>query len=167
MIRIENATSADAEALLALQKRAYQSEAELYGDWKIPPLTQSLAELRQDIETMTVLKASVAFLQRDVSLAKLGDDALPTALRAVGRPQLHAQRARRATRRASLVAPHPVSAVAPPGAQAHPRAHQRPPAAQVVGLRDAAVAVRADVAHGVGQVFVPLESVGYVGAAPH
>ena len=59
MIRIENATSADAEALLALQKRAYQSEAELYGDWTIPPLTQSLASLRRDIETMTVLKASV------------------------------------------------------------------------------------------------------------
>ena len=57
MIRIERAVSADAEVVLALQRRAYQSEAELYCDWTIPPLTQSLASLRQDIETMTVLKA--------------------------------------------------------------------------------------------------------------
>lgn len=57
MIRIELATVGDAPALLALQQRAYQSEAELYADWTIPPLTQSLASLRAEIGTQTVLKA--------------------------------------------------------------------------------------------------------------
>ncbi len=48
------------EALLALQQRAYQSEARLYNDWTLPPLTQSLASMREDIATMTVLVAVVA-----------------------------------------------------------------------------------------------------------
>lgn len=59
MVMIERAAPADAEALLALQRCAYQSEAELYADWTIPPLVQSLASLRGDIATMTVLKACV------------------------------------------------------------------------------------------------------------
>jgi GNAT superfamily N-acetyltransferase len=48
----------DAEALLDLQKLAYQSEAELYGDLRIPPLLQTLEEMRQDLRTQTVVKAS-------------------------------------------------------------------------------------------------------------
>lgn len=52
------ATKEDAAAILALQQAAYQSEAELYQDWSIPPLTQSLSELQQEIATITVLKAS-------------------------------------------------------------------------------------------------------------
>jgi len=51
------ATKEDAAAILALQQAAYQSEAELYQDWSIPPLTQSLSELQQEIATITVLKA--------------------------------------------------------------------------------------------------------------
>jgi len=46
----------DAEAILDLQKLAYQSEAELYGDFAIPPLLQTLAEMRQDVRTQTVVK---------------------------------------------------------------------------------------------------------------
>ena len=46
----------DAEAILALQKRAYQSEAKLYDDWSIPPLTQSLDSLRAEILAGKVLK---------------------------------------------------------------------------------------------------------------
>lgn len=45
------------EALLALQQRAYQSEARLYNDWTLPPLTQSLASIHEDIAMMTVLVA--------------------------------------------------------------------------------------------------------------
>ena len=52
------ASRADAPALLALQKRAYQSEARIYDDWTIPPLLQSLASLQEEIRTMTVLKAT-------------------------------------------------------------------------------------------------------------
>ena len=56
---ISGATAADASAILALQQAAYQSEAELYQDWSIPPLTQTLAELQQEIATITVLIASL------------------------------------------------------------------------------------------------------------
>lgn len=51
------ATSADAPEILALQRLAYQSEARLYGDWSIPPLTQSLEELRDEFSRLTILKA--------------------------------------------------------------------------------------------------------------
>ncbi len=75
---ISGATAADAPAILALQQAAYQSEAELYQDWSIPPLTQGLSELQQEIATITVLKASQgsrlvgsvrAVLQEDGSVA--------------------------------------------------------------------------------------------------
>ena len=46
----------DAEAILDLQKLTYQSEAELYGDFAIPPLL--LEEMRKDLRTQTVVKAS-------------------------------------------------------------------------------------------------------------
>lgn len=56
---ISGATAADAPAILVLQQAAYQSEAELYQDWSIPPLTQSLPELQQEIAASTVLIASL------------------------------------------------------------------------------------------------------------
>lgn len=56
-VTIRPATPGDSETLLALQQRAYQSEARLYDDWTLPPLTQSLASMREDIATMTVLAA--------------------------------------------------------------------------------------------------------------
>lgn len=54
---IKDATPADAAEILALQRLAYQSEAELYGDWTIRPLTQTLEELVADCAALTVLKA--------------------------------------------------------------------------------------------------------------
>lgn len=56
---ISGATATDAPAILALQQAAYQSEAELYQDWSIPPLTQTLAELQQEIAVSAVLIASL------------------------------------------------------------------------------------------------------------
>ena len=41
-MEITQATAEDAAAILALQRLAYQSEAEVYGDFSIPPLTQTL-----------------------------------------------------------------------------------------------------------------------------
>lgn len=55
--RILDAAPADAPAILALQRLAYRSEAELYGDWSIPPLTQSLEELRAEFASHVFLKA--------------------------------------------------------------------------------------------------------------
>ena len=49
----------DAAAILELQKLAYQSEARIYNDFAIPPLTQTLAELESHLRDKTVLKALI------------------------------------------------------------------------------------------------------------
>lgn len=41
MLTITAAEADDAEAILTLQKLAYQSEARLYNDWSLPALTQA------------------------------------------------------------------------------------------------------------------------------
>ena len=56
-VLIERASVADAAAILALQKLAYESEARLYDDWSLPPLVQTLDSMRGDIESLVVLKA--------------------------------------------------------------------------------------------------------------
>ncbi|ACH38748.1 acetyltransferase, GNAT family [Citrifermentans bemidjiense Bem] len=56
-MNIEPATPEDAAEILALQKAAYLSEGELYGDLSIPPLTQTLEELVQSFGRNTILKA--------------------------------------------------------------------------------------------------------------
>jgi ribosomal protein S18 acetylase RimI-like enzyme len=58
--RIERAGIDDAPEILALQKLAYQSEAQLYEDWDLPPLLQSLESLREEFATSVVFKALVA-----------------------------------------------------------------------------------------------------------
>ena len=58
-IIIERATLEDAKEILDLQKLAYQSEAEIYDDDTIPPLTQTLEEVRNDFERQTFVKASM------------------------------------------------------------------------------------------------------------
>ncbi|MER5999358.1 GNAT family N-acetyltransferase [Nonomuraea angiospora] len=54
---IERATTADAGEILTLQRAAYVSEAQLYGDPYIPPLIESLEQVRKAIEGAVVLKA--------------------------------------------------------------------------------------------------------------
>jgi ech hydrogenase subunit C len=56
-LSIKRADNLDAEAILVLQKLAYQSEAELYNDFKIAPLMQTLEEMKQDIAEKIVFKA--------------------------------------------------------------------------------------------------------------
>lgn len=57
MMRIESAVVKDAPAILTLQKLCYQSEAAVYNDYHIPPLTQTLEELRSEFESHVFLKA--------------------------------------------------------------------------------------------------------------
>lgn len=57
---IAEAYLADAASILSLQKRAYQSEAAIYGDYTIPPLTQTLDELKAEFSDHVFLKAVVA-----------------------------------------------------------------------------------------------------------
>jgi ech hydrogenase subunit C len=49
----------DAPEILALQKVAYQSEAEIYGDRSLPALQQTLRELEADFDQMLFFKAVV------------------------------------------------------------------------------------------------------------
>ena len=56
---IVDASSDDAEAILALQKLAYASEARRYDDWTIPPLVETLDSVRRQIAEHVVLKAVV------------------------------------------------------------------------------------------------------------
>ena len=54
---IERATRADAPAILELQRLAYLSEARIYDDLSLLPLTQTLDELRAEFSDSVVLKA--------------------------------------------------------------------------------------------------------------
>ena len=54
---IERAAISDAEEILSLQKIAYQSEAKTYNSFDIPPLTQTLEELKDEFNSKIVLKA--------------------------------------------------------------------------------------------------------------
>jgi len=55
-VRIEKVTAEDLSDILGLQYLAYQSEAELLGDYNIPPLKQSLAEVAAEFEKGVILK---------------------------------------------------------------------------------------------------------------
>ncbi|MFE5583546.1 GNAT family N-acetyltransferase [Kitasatospora sp. NPDC056531] len=54
---ISAAAAEDAEQILKLQYLGYQPEAELYGDWAIEPLTQTLESLRAELAEQHVLVA--------------------------------------------------------------------------------------------------------------
>jgi ribosomal protein S18 acetylase RimI-like enzyme len=56
-MKIERATISDAGEILALQKLAYRSEAEIYHDFNIPPLVQTLEEIKRDFDIQFFLKA--------------------------------------------------------------------------------------------------------------
>jgi len=53
---IEQATIEDAQEILALQKLTYQSEAEIYNDFTIPPLYQNLDEIKAEFANQQFLK---------------------------------------------------------------------------------------------------------------
>jgi ribosomal protein S18 acetylase RimI-like enzyme len=56
-VTILQADIRDAAEILALQKLAYESEALLYDDWTIPPLTQSLSDIESEFDSMIFQKA--------------------------------------------------------------------------------------------------------------
>ena len=55
-IKILEAESRDLKEILALQKIAYKSEAEIHGDYSIPPLHQTTDEIRDEFQSQTFLK---------------------------------------------------------------------------------------------------------------
>lgn len=58
-VTISIASREDAPVILNLQKLAYESEARLYNDWTLPPLTQTLDALIAECAISTVLKATI------------------------------------------------------------------------------------------------------------
>ncbi|MDT8901962.1 GNAT family N-acetyltransferase [Anaeroselena agilis] len=56
---IEKANVTDAGEILALQRLAYISEAEIYGDYRISPLTQTLVEVEEEFSARVFLKMVV------------------------------------------------------------------------------------------------------------
>lgn len=56
-VRIERAEAADAGEILTLQRAAYVTEAQLYGDPFLPPLVESVEQARTTIAGSLVLKA--------------------------------------------------------------------------------------------------------------
>jgi ribosomal protein S18 acetylase RimI-like enzyme len=57
-IRIERTTAVAADEILALQKIAYLSEAEIIDDYSIPPLHQALKDLLFEFERQIFLTAT-------------------------------------------------------------------------------------------------------------
>jgi GNAT superfamily N-acetyltransferase len=57
---IRRALADEASPILELQRRAYLSEAALYDNFQIPPMVQTVASLRQEIESQVVLIATLA-----------------------------------------------------------------------------------------------------------
>lgn len=58
-MNIERASINDAQEILSLQKLAYQGEAKIYDDFKIPPLVESLDDLKDKFKSHVFLKATV------------------------------------------------------------------------------------------------------------
>ncbi|MDE1763888.1 MAG: GNAT family N-acetyltransferase [Thaumarchaeota archaeon] len=56
---IERATASDADKIILLQRLAYKSEAELYDNFGIPPMMQTLKEMEDEFRYKTFLKAIV------------------------------------------------------------------------------------------------------------
>jgi len=56
---ITEALSKDLEDILKLQKLAFKAQAEIYNDFKIPPLTQTLDELKEEYAEKLFLKAVI------------------------------------------------------------------------------------------------------------
>lgn len=80
MIKIAIADPTDSAEIINLQRLAYQSEAELYNDWSLPPLTQTIDNLIQEFSRSVILKrfqaiASSALLEPELKMiyAKLDD----------------------------------------------------------------------------------------------
>ena len=59
MPNIVAANPNDAEEIIHLQRLAYQSEARLYNDWSLAPLTQTAHALREEFKSTVILKATI------------------------------------------------------------------------------------------------------------
>ena len=56
---IKRANVENAAQILDLQKLAFQSQARIYDDYELPPLTQTLEEIQDDFDRKVVLMAEI------------------------------------------------------------------------------------------------------------
>ena len=68
-LEIKRASLEDAEIILHLQMHAYLSEAEIYNDYSIPPLIQTLKEIKQEFSQQVFLNAVEvpAYLEKETA----------------------------------------------------------------------------------------------------
>lgn len=59
-LSIEDAEITDAQQILEIQKMAYQSEAEIYDDYNLPPLTETLQEMKTCFRNHLFLRAVIS-----------------------------------------------------------------------------------------------------------
>ncbi|MFE4975456.1 GNAT family N-acetyltransferase [Kitasatospora sp. NPDC056651] len=78
----------DAEQILKLQYLGYQPEAELYGDWAIEPLTQSLESLRAELSEQHFLVARLGDEVVGTVRGRIGDDGVGRIGRLVVHPRM-------------------------------------------------------------------------------
>jgi len=90
-VTISRASLSNAEAILALQKLAYESEARFYDDWSLPPLTQGIASLRDEFGASLVLKATVAADHLVGSVRAKVDDGTAAIGRLIVHPEFQGQ----------------------------------------------------------------------------
>ena len=57
-IKIDIASKSDLKEILDLQKEVYVSEAQIYNDFNIPPLTETIDEIEESYKNHVFLKAS-------------------------------------------------------------------------------------------------------------
>jgi ribosomal protein S18 acetylase RimI-like enzyme len=55
-MKIEVATKQDLEQILQLQKRAFHGQALIYNDFSLPPLTQTIDDLREEFKQKAIYK---------------------------------------------------------------------------------------------------------------
>ncbi|MFI6155366.1 GNAT family N-acetyltransferase [Kitasatospora sp. NPDC051170] len=85
---ISAAEAEDAEQILKLQYLGYQPEAELYGNWAIEPLTQSLESLLGELSHQHVLVARLGDEVVGTVRGSLGEDGVARIERLVVHPRM-------------------------------------------------------------------------------
>ena len=58
-MKIEEATDNDLKKILELQKLAFRQQAEIYNDFSIPPMVQTLKEIEKDFLFQAFLKTTI------------------------------------------------------------------------------------------------------------
>ena len=58
-MNILKAIQADAQEILDIQKNAYIREAQIYNNYQIAPLTETIDQIKEDFQRKTILKATL------------------------------------------------------------------------------------------------------------